>query len=169
MYQKWAKKGKNPGRPASPRPAGLAPPKTQSRLLSSGNVTHSRGSKSRVGHWFKWIHRKASTSSQRTARQPKIKRTSATHFPGDCTKAVQSPGKTRGRNGPEGGRPTSPRPDGLATAAIGQTQLSTDSRERSEPLSERRRPRGGTHRLASLWEAGRSHFAASQALVSRGS
>ena len=47
------------------------------------------------------------------------------------------------------------RPAGLATAAIGQTQLSTDSRKGSEPLSERRRPRGGNPRPAGQGEASR--------------
>ena len=46
------------------------------------------------------------------------------------------------------------RPAGLATAAIGQTQLSTDSREGSEPLSESRRQRGGNPRPAGLRPAG---------------
>ena len=95
MYQKWTKKGKFLGRPVSPRPAGLAPPKTQPRLRTSRNVTHSWGSESRVGPWFNWIHRKASTSIQRSTRQPKIKYISATHFPGEGTRAEQSLGKTR--------------------------------------------------------------------------
>jgi len=61
------------------------------------------------------------------------------------------------------------RPAGLATAAIRQTQLSTDSKEGSEPLSERRRPRGGNPRPAGLGEVGRPHMEASQAEVWRGS
>ena len=164
MYQKWAKKGKNPGRAASPRPAGLAPPKTQSRLLTSGNVTHSRGSKSRVGSWFNWKHRKASISIQRSTKQPKSTSISRTHFPGECPRAEQSLSQVRGRNGPEG-----PRPAGLATTKPARTQLSTDSRKGSELLSERRRPHGGNPRPAGLGEAGRPHLEASQAEVWRGS
>ena len=57
-----------------------------------------------------------STSIQRSTRQPKIKYISATHFPGEGTRAVQNLGKPRGRDGPEGDRLASPTPAGLAHA-----------------------------------------------------
>ena len=169
MYQKRAKKGKNPGRPASPRPAGLAPPKTQSRLRTGGNVTHSRVSESRVGPWFNWKHRKASTSIQRSIKQPKSTSISRTNFPGECPRIEQSLGQVRGRDGLEGGWPASSRPAGLATTKPARTQLSTDFREGLEPLSERWRPCGSNPRPAGLGEAGRPHLEASQAEVWHGS
>ena len=106
--------GKIPGRPASPRPAGLAPPKTHPRLRTSDNVTQSRGSKSRVRPWINWKQRKASTSIQRFTRQPKITKIAETHFPGDYPRAEQGIGQVRGRYGPEGGQPTSPKLVGFA-------------------------------------------------------
>jgi len=134
MCQKWTKLGANPGRPASPRPAGLAPPRTWSRLRTSGNVTHSWGSESRVGSWFNWIHRKASTSIQRFTRQPKVTSISRTHFPGKCIRAEQSLGKVRGRDGPEGGRPAQ--------------QLQQPGKPNCQPTPGRdqsRCPKGGGH------------------------
>ena len=95
--------GKIPGRPASPRPAGLAPPQARPRLRTSDNVTQSRGSKSRVRPWLHWKHRKASTSIQRFTRQPKITKIAGTYFPGDYPRAEQSLSQVRGRDGPEEG------------------------------------------------------------------
>ena len=129
-------------------------------------MTHSRGSKSRVRPWFNWIHRKASTSIQRSTKQPKSTSISRTHFPGECPRIEQSIGQVRGRDGLEGGRPASPRPAGLAIATVNRNQLSIDTRRGSEPLSERRRPRGGNPRPAGVGEAGQPHFARSQAPAS---
>ena len=97
--------GKILGRPASPRPAGLALPQARPQLRTSDNVTQSRGSKSRVRPWFNWKYRKASTLIQRSTRQPKITKIAGTHFPGECSRAEQGLAQVRGRDGPEGGRP----------------------------------------------------------------
>ena len=105
--------------------------------------------------------RKALTSIQRLTRQPKITKISRTHFPGECSRAEQGLGQVRGRDGPEGGRPASPRPADLSQPCVKPTQLSTVSRRRSEPLFQGWWPRGGTPRPAGLGEAGRPHWEAS--------
>ena len=51
---------------------------------------------------------------------------------------------------PEGGRPASPRPAGLARACVDVKQLSTASRSKSEPLSKSQCPRGRIPRPAGL-------------------
>jgi len=56
---KWMDLGKIPGWPASPRPAGLAPPHTVPHLQSRGNVTRSSTSESRIGCWFNRMDWKA--------------------------------------------------------------------------------------------------------------
>ena len=70
---------------------------------------------------------------------------------------------TEGQDVPEGGRPASPRPTGLARARIDVKQLSTASRSKSEPLSKSRWPRGRIPRPAGLGEAGRLHLEAPHA------
>ena len=70
---------------------------------------------------------------------------------------------------PEGGRPASPRPAGLARARVDVKQLSTDSRRGSEPMPERRWTRGSIPRPAGLGEAGRPHLEASEVGSWRGS
>ena len=83
--------GKIPGRAASPRPTGLAPPQTFPRLRTSGNVTHSRCSKSRIRPWFHWKHRKASTSIQRSTRRPKFTKYSENPLPWRLHKTSAEP------------------------------------------------------------------------------
>ena len=55
MRQNWD----NPGRPASPRPAGLAPPLCVPRLRYRSDRTCVQASKPRIASWFDQTDRKA--------------------------------------------------------------------------------------------------------------
>ena len=160
--------GKNPGRPASHRPAGLAHLHTVPRLRSRGNVTCSNASESRIGCRFDQVDRKACTRIKGPTTQCKVVSKSSIHLPGRSQAYKCNVGATEGREEPEGGRPASPRQASLARARVHLKQLSTTFRRKSEPLSKGRWPRGHIPRRAGLGEAGRPHLAATQALASRG-
>ena len=124
MYQNWTKLGTNPGRPASPRPAGLAPPHTVPRLRSRGNVMHSIASESWSGCQFNRMDRKACTRIKGPTIQCKDTSKSAIHFPGRSQASTYNVGAMEDRGEPVGGRPASPRPARLARAGVEATQLS---------------------------------------------
>ena len=123
------KLGKNPGRSASPRPAGLAPPQTQPRLRSRGNVMHSNVSEPRIGCRFDRMNRKACTRIKGPTIQCKDMSKSAIHLPGRSQAYDCNVGATKGREEPEGGWPASPRLAGLACASVAITQLLLTSGE----------------------------------------
>ena len=127
--------GKILGRAASPRPAGLAPPRTLPRLRSRSNVTSSSASELRIGCHFDRMDRKACTRIKGPTTQCKDMSKSAIHFPGRSQVSTRNVGATEGRGEPEGGRPASPRPAGLTRASVAATQLSPTSR------SDQGRPR----------------------------
>ena len=117
MYQKKAKLGKNRGRPASPRPAGLAPPHTMPCLRSRSNVTCPKTSETRIGCRFDRMDRKACTRIRPTT-QCKDTSKSAIYSPGRSQASTRNVGATEGRGEPEEGRPASPRPAGLQLPAF---------------------------------------------------
>ena len=144
--------GQNPGRPAYPRPAGLAPPHTLPRLQSRGDVMYSSVSEPRIECRFDRMDRKACTRIKGPTTQCKGMSMSSIQLPGRSQASTRNDGATEGRGEPEGGRPASPRPAGLARERVDVKQLSTASRSKSEPLSKSRWPR--------LGEAGRPHLEA---------
>ena len=117
------KLGQNPGRPAYPRPAGLAPPHTRPRLRSRGNVTSSSAFEPRIGCRFDRMDRNAYTRIKGPTTQCKDMSKSAIHLPGRSQASTSNVGATEGREEPEGGRPASPRPAGLDLSAFGQHKL----------------------------------------------
>ena len=78
---KWTKSGKIPGRPASPRPAGLAPPRTLPRLRSRSNVTSPRASEPRIGCRFDRMDGKACTRIKGPTTQCKDMSVDGHYFP----------------------------------------------------------------------------------------
>jgi hypothetical protein len=102
---KWMDLGKIPGRPTSPRPAGLAPPHTVPHLQSRGNVTRSSTSESRIGCWFNHMDRKACTRIKGPTIQCKDMSKSAIHLLGRSRVYTCNVGATEGRGESEGGRP----------------------------------------------------------------
>ena len=153
--QNWANLGKNPGRPASPRPAGLAPPHTVPRLQSYCKVIHSSASESWIGCRFNRMDRKACTRIKGPTIQCKDMSKSAIHLPGRSQVYNCNFGAMEGRGEPEGGWPASPRPASLARARVHLKQLSTAFRSKSEPLSKGQWPHGRIPRPTGLGEAGR--------------
>ena len=117
--------GKIPGRPASPRPAGLAFPRTLPRLRSRSNVTSPSASEPRIGCRFDRMDRKACTRIKGPTIQCKDTSKSAIHFPGRSQASTYNVGAMEDRGEPVGGRPASPRPAGLARAGVEDTQLSS--------------------------------------------
>jgi len=115
--------GQNPGRPAYPRPAGLAPLQTLPRLRSRGIVMNSSVSEPRIGCWFDRMDQKACTRIKGPTIQRKDLSKSAIHLPGRSQASTSNVGATEGREEPEGGRPASPRPAGLVLSAFGQRKL----------------------------------------------
>ena len=99
------KLGKNPGRPASPRLASLAPLHTASCLRFRGNVTHSNASEKRIGCQFDRVDRKAYTKIKGPTTQCKDMSKSAIHLPGRSQAYECNVGAMEGREEPDGGRP----------------------------------------------------------------
>ena len=124
MYQKCTNLGQNPGRPACPRPVGLAPPHTLPRLQSRGDVMYSSVSEPRIECRFDRMDRKACTRIKGPTIQCKDMSKSAIHLPGRSQAYDCNIGATEGRKEPEGGRLVSPRPAGLARAGVEATHLS---------------------------------------------
>ena len=121
--------GENPGRPAYPRPAGLAPLHTESRLRSRGNVRHPNVSEPRIGCRFDRMDQKACTRIKGPTIQCKDMSMLAIHLPGRSQAYICNVGAMEGRGEPEGGWPASPRPAGPACASVATTQLSPTSGE----------------------------------------
>ena len=92
-------------RPAYPRPAGLAPPRTLPCLRSRSNVTRSSVSELRIGRRFDRMDRKACTRIKGPTTQCKDMSKSAIHFPGRSQASTRNVGATEGRGEPEGGWP----------------------------------------------------------------
>ena len=115
--------GQNPGRPAYPRPAGLAPLQTLPRLRSRGIVMNSSVSEPRIGRRFDRMDRKACTRIKGPTIQRKDLSKSAIHLPGRSQAPTSNVGATKGREEPEGGQPASTRPAGLDLSAFGQRKL----------------------------------------------
>ena len=159
--QKWANLGKNLGRPASPRPAGLASLKTRPRLQTSGNVTCSRGSELRVRPWFDWMDQKACTKNKRATTQYQLRSRAVIHHRGKSPECRGNVSTTEGRVGPEGGRPA------YNLKCSGNT-TTTDLLKQSRTSVKRRWLDGRNPWPAGLGEAGRPHFAMSHALASHG-
>ena len=136
--------GKIPGRPAYPRPAGLASPHTLPHLLSRSNVTSPSASEPRIECRFDRMDRKACTRIKGPTTQCKDISKSAIHLPGRSQASTCNVGATEGRGEPEGGRPTSPRLAGLAHAAVEATQLPPT------PGGNQGRPRKGGGQMATL-------------------
>ena len=93
------------GRPASPRPAGLAPLQTLSRLRSRGNVTSSSAYEPRIGCRFDRMSRKVYTRIKGPTTQCKVMSMSSIHLPGRSQASTCNVSATEGREEPEGGRP----------------------------------------------------------------
>ena len=110
--------GTNPGRPAYPRPAGLAPLRSVPRLQSRGKVTHPQCSESWIGRQFDRMDRKALTWIKGPTRQCQIKHKSVKHLPGTITSVHV---RRRCNGGPRGARG---RPGGQVTACVKTKQLS---------------------------------------------
>jgi len=142
MYQNWAEMCRNPSRLASPKPAGLAPPHTKPRLRSRGNVMHSSVSEPRIGCRFDRMDRKACTRIKGPTTQCKDTSKSAIHFPGRSQVSTRNVGATEGRGEPDGGRPASPRPAGLARASVEATQRTTT------PGEDQKRPHKESGQMA---------------------
>jgi len=154
--------GQNPGRPAYPRPAGLAPVQTLPRLRSRGIDMNSSISELRIGRRF---DRKACTRIKGPTIQRKAMSKSAIHTVEQSQASTSNVGATEGRDGPEEGRPASPRPTSLQLPAFG-------------PRNEHRPQeaiRDVHAKAVARWphpQAGRPsrpHFAASDIPASRGS
>jgi len=109
---------KIPGRPAYPRSASLAPRHTLPRLRSRSKVTSSSAFESRIGRRFDRMDRKACTRIKGTTIQRKAMSMSAINLHGRSQASTCNVGATEGRGEPEGGRPASHRPAGLALAAF---------------------------------------------------
>ena len=134
--------GKIPGRPASPRPAGLAFPCTLPRLRSRSNVTSPSASELRIGCRFDRMDRKACTRIKGPTIQRKAMSKSAIHLPGRSQASICNVGATEGRGEPEGGRPFSPRPASLARACVQPKQVTPTSK------SDHRCPHKGGGQMA---------------------
>ena len=115
--------GQNPGRPAYPRPAGLAPLQTLPHLQSWGIVMNSSVSEPRIGRRFDRMDRKACTRIKGPTIQRKDMSKSVIHLPGRSQASTSNVGATEGREKPKGGPPASPRPVGLGLSAFGQRKL----------------------------------------------
>ena len=148
--------GQNPGRPAYPRPAGLAPLHIEPRLRSRGNVMHPNASKPRIERRFVRMDRKACTRIKGPTIQCKDMSKSAIQHPGVIT-SVESQRWWNG--GPAQARE---RLAGLALSAFELRKL----HRLQENISD-------VHAKAvARWphpQAGRRHSAPSQAPASRGS
>ena len=116
--------GQNPGRPAYPRPAGLAPLQTLPHLQSWGIVMNSSVSVPRIGCRFDRMDRKACTRIKGPTIQCKDMSMSSIHLHGRSQASTRNVGAMEGRGEPEGGRPASTRLTGLARAGVEATQLS---------------------------------------------
>ena len=145
MYQNWAEMGRNPGRLTSPRPAGLAPPRTLPRLRSRSNITSSSASEPRIGCRFDRMDRKACTRIKGPTIQRKPMSKSAIHLPGRSQASTCNVGATEGREEPEGGRPAWP-------CLLSGNASYTDSRRQSGTSTQRRWPDGQNPRPAGLGE-----------------
>ena len=141
--------GQNPGRPAYPRPAGLAPPHTRPRLRSRGDIMQPNVSEPRIRRRFDRMDRKSCTRIKGPTIQRKAISKSAIHLPGRSQASTCNIDATEGRGEPEGGQQASPRPAGLARVAIEATQLPPT------PGGNQGRPRKGGGQMATLlgWPA----------------
>ena len=97
--------------------------------------------------------------------QPKITKISRTHFPGECSRAEQGLGQVRGRDGPEGGRPASPRPAGLGILTRGHRPSDSGSDHSLEAVGSWSRVGFAVARPAGLGEAGRPPSSPSRPLT----
>ena len=100
-----------------------APLQTLPCLRSRGNVMHSNVSELRIVRRFDRMDRKACTRIKGPTIQRKDMSKSAIHLPGRSQAYNCNVSATEGRGEPEGGRPASPRPAGLALSAFGQHKL----------------------------------------------
>ena len=158
--------GQNPGRPAYPRPAGLAPLQTLPRLRSRGIVMNSSVSVPKIGRrLIEWTERlaqgsKAPPFSAKTC--PSQQSTSLEDHKRPLATSVQQRAERSQREAdwPPLGRPA-------WTCLLSSNASYTDSRKQSGTSTQRRWPDGQNPRPAGLGEAGRPHSAATQALASR--
>ena len=153
--------GQNPGRPAYPRPAGLAPPHTRPRLRCRGDIMQPNESEPRIRCRFDRVDRKALPWIKGPTKQCQIKLKTVEHLPRTIT-SVRVRHRCNGGLKGARGRPAGLPQAGWPSNCPRQVQATvTDPRKRSEMSTQRRWPDGEDPRPAGLGGAGWPHLAAS--------